>query len=128
MSGLSAVSDTAGKFTDEMLARNFVSIANGFDDFEKYLGHLEGHVSELSKSVQTLVAKAPRVSKVKPFLVGAAVGVVAYKYFTKNRHKIEEYAETVKEEVKERFDSSPDSAEVRFSSGNSSGTIKSPGV
>lgn len=115
MSGLSAVSDTAGKFTDEMLAKNFISIANGFDDFEKYLGHLEGHVSELSKSVQTLVAKAPRSSKIKPFLVGAAVGVVAYKYFTKNRHKIEDLATNVKDEM-----------QVRFADGSTGGTIKTP--
>lgn len=100
MSGLSAV-DTASKFTDEMLAKNFISIANGFDDFEKYLGHLEGHVSELSKSVQTLVAKAPKASKIKPFIVGAAVGVVAYRYFTKNRRQVEAVVEQVKDKATE---------------------------
>lgn len=103
MSGLSAVSDAGSKFTDEMLAKNFISIANGFDDFEKYLGHLEGHVSELSKSVQTLVAKAPKASKVKPFIVGAAVGVVVYRYVQKNRRKLEVLVENANEGARQRF-------------------------
>lgn len=109
MSGLSAVSDGATKFTDEMLAKNFISIANGFDDFEKYLGHLEGHINELSKSVQTLVAKTPKVSKVKPFVFGAVVGVAVYRYVKANAHKpIVAAVNNMKDEAEQRVTESVD--------------------
>ncbi len=80
-------------FTDDVLAKNFLSIATSFDDFEKFLSHLDGHVTELSKTVHTLVAKTPKVSKVKPFLLGAVVGVSAYRYLKKNSPKIQSYIE-----------------------------------
>ena len=87
---MSVVSTTpVEKFTDEILAKNFVTIANTMDGFDNWISHIEGHVAELSKTVQTLVAKQPKVSKVKPFLLGVATVVVAAKLIERNRHQIE---------------------------------------
>lgn len=100
MSAVSAVASNG--FTDEMLAKNFTAIASGFQDFDKLIGHLEGHVGELSSTVQTLVAKAPRGSKFKPFVLGAVAGVVVYKYVTRNRTKLENIVSDVQTDVRER--------------------------
>lgn len=111
MSATTALNSVAtNTFTDEMLAKNFVSIANGFDDFDKMLGHAEGHIAELSKTVQTLVAKAPRGSKFKPFVLGAVAGVVVYKYVTRNRTKIENVVADIQTDVKERVNTVMDNA------------------
>jgi hypothetical protein len=70
-----------GKFTDEMLAKNFVSIASGFQDMERWMSHMEGHITELyqmAKAAAEVKVKTP--SRVKPFLIGAAVGIVVYRY------------------------------------------------
>lgn len=123
MSATSALNSVAtNTFTDEMLAKNFVSIANGFEDFDKLIGHVEGHVAELSKTVQTLVAKAPRGSKFKPFVLGAVVGIAVYKYATKNGRKIELVVEDVKSEAAARLDS------LKGNINGSSNTKNGPGT
>lgn len=97
---MSALSPVPGsEFTSEMLAKNFVAIAGGFDDFDKALMHMQGHISELSSTVQTLVAKTPKASKFKPFVLGAVVGVVVYKWSTKNRHKIDSIVKDIQVDV-----------------------------
>lgn len=92
------------EFTSEMLAKNFVSIGKEFDGFEKWIGHVEGHVAELSKSVQTLIAKQPKSSKVKPFLLGVVTVVVVAKLVEKNRHKVDQVIQVTKDKADQAKD------------------------
>jgi hypothetical protein len=98
MSGFSPVPGDG--FTDEMLAKNFVAIASGFQDMERWVSHLEGHVTELyqaAKAASEVKIKTP--SRVKPFLIGAAVGIVLYRYSKNNRAQIEQIKKEAKEQV-----------------------------
>lgn len=52
--------------------------------------------------------KAP--SRVKPFLIGAAVGVVAYRYIKKNSTVIRVRAEELKDEAQQRVTETLDTA------------------
>lgn len=102
------------KFTDEMIAKNFIAIANGFENMERWIAHLEGHVGEIYEMAQKAVetqAKVKTPSRVKPFLFGAVVGVALYTYATKNQRKIEKVVEVVKEEATSRIEDLKDAVE-----------------
>ena len=84
MSGLSPVAGE--KFTDVMLAKNFQAIAAGFQDVERWVGHINEHVDDLFDLAEK-AAKVKKPSRVKPFLLGAAAGVFVYRWVKNNGHK-----------------------------------------
>lgn len=51
------------------------------------LAHLEGHVAELSK--RNMVIKLPKNRKLTTFVVGAAVGIYAYRTFVQSKVQID---------------------------------------
>lgn len=104
--GLQAVTN-AGEYTDKILTENFTNIAkalgsmdNRLDMFDGWIKHIEGHVGELytvTKELAEVKLKSP--SRVKPFVVGAVVGVVAYRYVKANKRKIEKITQDAKDQV-----------------------------
>jgi hypothetical protein len=100
----------AGEYTDKILSENFSNVAKGFsamdkrmDMLENGLRHLNGHIGELFDAVRETAettAKVKTPSRVKPFVVGAVVGVVAYRYVKNNKRQIEK----IKQEAKQQFD------------------------
>lgn len=103
-----AVAATPAKaFTDEMLAKNFTAIGQAFFEFENWSEKIDKQLVEVAK----LASVKP--SKAKPFVLGAVVGVVAYRYLTKNAASIKKVLEDegvsvrvgqAKDAVKEKVD------------------------
>lgn len=101
------------KFTDELLAKNFIAIAQGFDSMDNrldmldnWIRHVEGHVGELyelAKKAAEVQVKVKTTSRVKPFIIGAVVGAAVYTYATRNSRKIETLVEKANEEARRRF-------------------------
>lgn len=94
----------AGEYTEKVLTDNFTNIAKGFQSIDAKLLHLEGHISELYEMAQVTAKTAAKIktpSRIKPFVVGAAVGVVIYRYTKNNRNKIEQ----IKRDAQARLDS-----------------------
>lgn len=105
------------KFTDELLAKNFVAIAKGFQDMERWIAHLEGHVGELyemAKTAAEVQVKVKTPSRVKPFLFGAVVGVAVFTYATGNTRKVREVVEKAKEEATSRVEKAKGEAASRL--------------
>lgn len=69
-------------FTDEMLAHNFRSIDSAFREVMGFMEATNGNVEHLLKKT----AKSP--SKVKPFLIGAAVGIVVLRTMQKRSDQL----------------------------------------
>lgn len=98
----------AGEYTEAVLTDNFLNIAKGFksmdnriDMLDNGIRHLSGHIAELFQMVETTAKVQPKTSsRVKPFILGAAVGVVAYRYAKANARKIEQ----IKQEAKSQID------------------------
>lgn len=99
----------AGEYTEKVLTDNFTNIAKGFkamdnrmDMLENGIRHVSGHVAELfqmAEAASKVQVKTP--SRLKPFVLGAVVGVVAYRYAKANSRKIEK----IKQEAKAQVDS-----------------------
>jgi hypothetical protein len=99
----------SGEYTEKVLTDNFLNIAKGFksmdnriDMLDNGVRHLSGHIAELFQMAEAsakVQAKTP--SRFKPFVVGAVVGIVAYRYAKVNARKIEK----IKQEAKAQIDS-----------------------
>jgi hypothetical protein len=99
-----------GEYTEQILNDNFTNVAKAFkaadvrmNGLENGLHHLSDHIAELYDMVKEtgatqVVAKS---SRLKPFLVGAAVGVAVYSYSKKNKRKIEQIQRDAKEKIEE---------------------------
>lgn len=106
--GMQAVTN-AGEYTDKILTENFTNIAkalgsvdNRMDLLDNGLRHLNGHIGELFEMVKAAeVVKVKAPGRIKPFVIGAAVGVVAYRYVKTNKRKIEK----IQQQAKEQFES-----------------------
>lgn len=117
----------AGEYTDKILSENFMNVAKGFaaadkrmDMLENGIRHLSGHIAELFEAADAAAKTAAKVktpSRVKPFVVGAVVGVAAYRYSIRNRAKLQALADELKtkaEQAKTEVQSA--AAEARASS------------
>lgn len=106
----------SGKYTEEILNRNFTSIAKEFERIEAWRKHMGGHISELYQAAeetgQTMLELAQATSRAvsKPkgmktkhkVLLGVVVGVyVGRKMMTRD---FNEKLERVKREAKEQYD------------------------
>lgn len=108
--GLQSVTN-AGEYTDKILSENFTNIAkalgsvdNRMDMLDNGLRHLNGHIGELfemAKQTAETAVKVKSPGRIKPFVVGAVVGVVAYRYVKNNKRKIEK----IQQQAKDQFDS-----------------------
>jgi hypothetical protein len=114
--------NVSGKYTEEILNRNFTAIAKSFssidgrlDMFDDWIRHLEGHVGELYKAAQT--ATKPKGVKTKyKVVLGVAAGIyIGKKVMTR---EFNEKLERVRREAKEQYDNfvaeqkSPDRSDV----------------
>lgn len=106
----------SGKYTEEILNKNFTAIAKEFERIEAWRKHMGGHISELFEASNEIgetmleLAKATQkaVSKPKgiPTKYKVALGVAAGIYIGKKvmTRDFDEKLERVKREAKEQFD------------------------
>lgn len=105
-----------GKYTEEILNKNFTAIAKEFERIEAWRKHMSGHITELyevadetaqtvyqvsEKAVKAVTKKSGVPTKYKVIL-GVAVGIyIGKKVMTRD---FNEKLDRVKREAKEQFD------------------------
>lgn len=106
----------SGKYTEEILNKNFTAIAKEFERVEAWRKHMGGHIAELfdasneigqtmlelAQATQKAVSKPKGIKTKYKVALGVAAGIyIGQKLMT---HEFNEKLERVKREAKEQFD------------------------